>query len=297
MFSRQHELDKYDGYDDFDRSPKNSQQTLSKSVLSNAPPSPEHHQSPLIKSMNSINGNSLVGKNINNGCSRSGVDVDLLINPPTANSSDPLFSDKLTNTIHNFCRVTNNSKFTISSVAEYIVEFKKSPILGSILMDNQLCGGSTNNSTLAVLRAFVNSRERNIPSVFLPRLLALANATVVMSPTRLTSVNSVVATVSCKNTKPSRTLSRLSAEAMTVNLQRDMSNHLTYTVNQDLSRVPVRIKFTSELKNQLVNAQIDLFQAIAEGNRRHNIEPSKYLKTKLNGRNSSARGTCSENLL
>jgi len=69
---------------------------------------------------------------------------------------------------------------------------------------------------------------------------------------------------------------------MVENLNSDMKNMTNYRVEQTVARVPIKIKFTSELMNQLANAQVDLFKTIKEGNRRHNIEISEYIKNKLN---------------
>ena len=188
--------------------------------------------------------------------------------------NDTLNSDEFINIINAFTNITNTT-FTLVDVAEYITMFQKSTILSNI-MDTF----GVESSALTCLRAFVQSKEPMIDRMFVPRFLALCNVKISLTPTRYTSVNSIVATVTCKRTIPSKQLSISSAKTLVDALKRDMQNMETYTVIQNPLRVPVKIKFNQELMDQLVNAHVDLSRAIEEGNRRHNIEVVPYNKRK-----------------
>lgn len=188
--------------------------------------------------------------------------------------NDTINSDEFINILNAFTNTTNTN-FTLVDVAEYITMFQKSTILSNI-MDTF----GAESSALTCLRAFVQSKEPTIDRMFVPRFLALCNVKISLTPTRYTSVNSIVANVTCKRTVPSKQLSVSSAKSMVDALKRDMKNMETYTVVQNSLRIPVKIKFNQDLMDQLVNANVDFSRAVEEGNRRHNIEVASYNKRK-----------------
>lgn len=216
----------------------------------------------------------------NNGVSGNGVAINgngVRSNQFTGNSqilNDAVNSDEFINIINAFTNITNTN-FTMVDVAEYITMFQKSTILLNIM---NTFGAET--SALTCLRAFIQSKEPLIDRMFIPRFVALCNVKISLTPSRYTSVNSIVANVTCQRTVPSKQLSVSSAKTMVEALKRDMHNMETYTVIQNPLRVPVKIKFNQELMDQLVNANVDFSRAIEEGNRRHNIEMSSYNKRK-----------------
>lgn len=188
--------------------------------------------------------------------------------------NDIVNSDEFINIINTFTSVTNTN-FTLADVAEYIVMFQKSTILLNIM--NTF---GAESPALTCLRAFIQSKEPLIDRMFIPRFIALCNVKISLTSSRYTSVNSIVANVTCQRTVPSKQLSVSSAKTMVEALKRDMRNMETYTVVQNPLRVPVKIKFNQELMDQLVNADVDFSRAIEEGNRRHNIEITSYNKRK-----------------
>lgn len=188
--------------------------------------------------------------------------------------NDAVNNDEFINIINAFTNITNTN-FTIIDVAEYITMFQKSTILLNIM---NTFGAET--SALTCLRAFIQSKEPAIDRMFIPRFVALCNVKISLTPSRYTSVNSIVANITCQRTVPSKQLSVSSAKTMVEALKRDMRNMETYTVVQNPLRVPVKIKFNQELMDQLVNANVDFSRAIEEGNRRHNIEMTSYNKLK-----------------
>lgn len=76
-------------------------------------------------------------------------------------------------------------------------------------------------------------------------------------------------------------LTDASAEAMEMQLARDMKNMRTYTVQASPVCVPIKFNAYSNILNLLVNAQNDYCQTVIEGNRRHNRDVSPYIARKM----------------
>lgn len=141
---------------------------------------------------------------------------------------------------------------------------------------------TVSDPVLTCLRNFAESYERNIPMQFVSQFLSISGICNNLAPSNYGSVNSSLAQITYANTVPLKMLTRASAEVMEMQLMRDMKNMRTYTVGPSPACVPVKFNVETNAMDFLINAQLlDYCNTVIEGSRRHNIEVSPYIESKM----------------
>lgn len=199
----------------------------------------------------------------------------------SANTNDPLYTPEFTEVIRQFCDLTVQPNISLVDLSEFIHKFKKSTILSTLLKRHAV--NNVSDQTLTCLKSYLESEAgiRNIPSQFLSHFLSIAGITINIAPSTFSSINSSLAQVTYNNTIPMKMLTKASADAMESQLIQDMHTMRTYTVEQNQSIIPIKFKVEDNILDLIANAQLDYCNTVIEGNRRHNIEVSPYIESKM----------------
>lgn len=76
-------------------------------------------------------------------------------------------------------------------------------------------------------------------------------------------------------------LTRVSADKMESQLMTDMHTMRTYTVEPSPAIIPIKFRVEDNILDLIANAQLDYCNTVIEGNRRHNLEVSPYIESKM----------------
>lgn len=190
-------------------------------------------------------------------------------------SDDPLYTEEFRVYIEEFCRITNN-EVTIKQIASFIEIFHHSPILNILQTEPQ------NVDALSCLKNYIASNP-TLPSIFPSRYIAITNCRIRVAPPRFGSshADACVATVIPGATRPPTMMINLTADSMREALRIDTERSEVYQCTPATVPSKVKIRFNQSLMNQLVNAQVDLYKTIVEGNRQNGKNVDSYVKSRI----------------
>lgn len=196
--------------------------------------------------------------------------------------NDFLYKADMPEYIEEFCLKIKNKDFSIAEISDYIEYFKRSTILQILLCDPK------DKAAVSLLRDYLQTRQPGICKSFLNYLLTISSIKIKLNPSRLltNSTNSYTATVKMNNFNNVIPITEMSACTLTETLRNEIkykaepyASFSGYNLQRCIGNT-VKIKFTEDFKNKLINSQAELKDTIIEGNRRHNMKMIPYIKNK-----------------
>jgi len=187
-------------------------------------------------------------------------------------NDDALYSDEFKDIITNFCKIVSTNAY-VKDISVFIEVFRRSRVLDVLLNDPHHSGAKT------CVASFLADNP-TLPGIFLSRFLAIANARIHAVPVRMgaSMSNSCVVSVVPTSVKPPLRITNLTANAIRDRLREDTRNVRVNQASRRNIASRVRLHFTPQLLNQLINSMIGMHRLIDEGNRQNGYQMSSYVR-------------------